>query len=130
MELYDIPADEGLLASGGPDLSPSSNKNSVTLLPGGEFLLVQWSHGFIQLVNVERQKAVWTYPEPFFPEERPEDYALVTNYSIDVREDGTVTLALQLRRQLEIRLSKRKLHRPLSSVHAKDKVTYETIIRS
>lgn len=34
----------------------------ITLFPGGDCLLVQWSHGFVQLVDIEAQQAIWTYP--------------------------------------------------------------------
>lgn len=42
----------------------SFSSPKITLFPGGGYLLLQWTHGFVQLVDIEAQKATWTYSDP------------------------------------------------------------------
>lgn len=65
----------------------------VTLFPGGKYLLVQWTHGFVQLVEIEARKAIWTYPDP--PSVQTEFwYSNFLCYDVAFRGDGYADLAL------------------------------------
>lgn len=52
---------EACIDRSGPLVSSSAPK--ISLFPGGGYLIVQWSHGFVQLVDIIAQKAIWTYPD-------------------------------------------------------------------
>lgn len=32
------------------------------MVPGGDNVFVQWSHGFVQMIDIVSRMAVWTYP--------------------------------------------------------------------
>lgn len=70
------------------------NRRSIKLVPGGDYLFVQWSHGFVQMVDVRAQKAVWTYPEPPSPDPSPLGEMYVQNYNLDFRDDGTAFIVI------------------------------------
>lgn len=117
VELFDIPGNKGLIAKGNPDLFPHSNRDNVRLLPGGTHLIVQWSHGYIQIVDIAIHGAIWTYPKDITPDDRQDDL-LVSSYNLDVREDGFATLLVLLNRPGEVPISKRtwlSLHLPVTT---------------
>lgn len=117
VELFDIPGNKSLTAKGSPDLFPHSNRDNVRLLPGGTHLIVQWSHGYIQIVDIATHGAIWTYPNDITPDDCQDDL-LVSSYNLDAREDGFVTLMVLLNRPGEVPISKRtwlSLHLPVTS---------------
>lgn len=69
----------------------------ITLFPGGEsYLLVQWSHGFIQLIDIEVRKAIWTYPD--VPSSRTQLWTRNRLcYDVAFQSDGCANVALSYR---------------------------------
>lgn len=65
----------------------------ITLFPGGEYMLVQWTHGFVQLVDSEARKVIWTYPDP--PSAQTEFWdSNHLCYDVDFRSEGYASVAL------------------------------------
>lgn len=75
-------------------ISPVYNRRSIKLVPGGDYFFVQWSHGFVQMVDVRAQKAVWTYPESPSSDPSPLGEMFVQNYNLDFRDDGTAFVVI------------------------------------
>lgn len=68
----------------------------ITLFPGGQYLLVQWSHGFVQLIDIEARKAIWTYPD--VPSSRTELWSRNhLCYDVAFQNDGCANVALSYR---------------------------------
>lgn len=61
------------------------------MVPGGNYVFVQWSHGFVQMIDIVSCMAVWTYPEVA---SLYRDRLYVQHYNVDFRSDGSAIVLL------------------------------------
>ncbi|KAH8115625.1 hypothetical protein DFH11DRAFT_1586025 [Phellopilus nigrolimitatus] len=62
----------------------------VQLLPGGKLLLVLWSEGYLQCLEVPSGMCVWTHPDPGSYSAHGKHGLRVCNFGYDMQEDNVV----------------------------------------
>lgn len=74
-----------------PVITPQINTYRTNIAPGGDYLFVQWDHGFVQMIDTVSHKAMWTYPDP---EVAREDRLHVQNFDVDFISNGSANVLL------------------------------------
>lgn len=91
------------LSNPGPDpkcpgldgtLQPPFMSLGHKLVPGGKYLFVHWSHGYIELIDIENQSAVWTYAATRTAETSHCINSWVNNYDVEFRKDGSIAVVV------------------------------------
>lgn len=93
IELDDPPAVDFLPPGTKVKIRNSYGIPDVVLIPGGDYCFVQWTHGFVQLVDTKSQRAVWTYPELPLTERAPtieiENHVC---FDVEFQDNGLITV--------------------------------------
>ncbi|KDQ17733.1 hypothetical protein BOTBODRAFT_172162 [Botryobasidium botryosum FD-172 SS1] len=82
------------------NLRHGNSGHIVHLVPGGEYLMVGWSKGFLQCYHVLSKECIWTFPDPASRTSIP-DFSLKA-FGVDLTvEEGETKLMVAITGQLQ-----------------------------